>query len=161
MIASLATEWRRSCRRTSPRPASLRTRRQVTLRLCELLAGARADDAAVASGCPWRRRSRAAGEHLVGDDHVALAGLRVGEAQHALTPVDLRPGQVQDLVAAHAGEREQADRPGRLGVEVAGLAGGVFSQAAARLEVLALLGGQEALDGVLAEAADGREDDPA
>ena len=54
------------------------------------------------------------GEHrhdLVGDDDVALAGLRLRQVQRALPPVDHLPAQVPDLITAHASEGQQAHGP--------------------------------------------------
>ena len=92
------------------------------------------------------------GDHGVGDDDVSLAGLAVGEAQDAAVPVDLVPLEVADLAVAHAGQGEQADGPHGVGLDVAGLVWldrGGFGELG--LEALALVGGQEALDGSLLE----------
>ena len=120
----------------------------------EFVAGAGADDAAAFGVLFGHGDLAEEGDDLVGDDDVALAGLAVGEAEDAAVPVDLVPLEVADLAVAHAGEGEQADGPDGVGLNVAGLAGfdrGGLGELG--LEALALVGGEEALDGPLLEAS--------
>jgi len=90
--------------------------RQVEAR--QLPAGARVDDEALLAVAGAVVNLPEQGHDLRGHGDVALAGLRVGQVQAAVLPVDHGPGQVENLVAPQAGERQKLQGPDAHPVEV-------------------------------------------
>jgi hypothetical protein len=126
--------------------------RQVQAR--ELPPGARADHEAVLAVTRVVVDLAQQGHHVGGNRDAALAGLRVGEVQAAVLPVDHGPRQVADLVAPQARERQELQGPHTHPIEVP-LAARRDLQAAQQdlLHVAPLVGRQEALAGLHLEAA--------
>lgn len=119
----------------------------------EAAACAAADDVAGSEVIGVRLDLSEQGHDLRGDGDRALAGFGVGEVEDGVLPVDHRPLEADDLVLAQAGVGEQLQGPGAHRFDVAA-AGDAHAHALLEdgLEVVALLGGQEALDTAGAEA---------
>ena len=119
----------------------------------EAAAGAAADDVAGAEVAGVLLDLAEQGHDLRGDGDGALAGLGIGEVEDGVLPVDHWPLEAEDLVLAQAGVREQVQGPGAHRLDVAA-AGDAHAHALLEdgLQVVALLGGQEALDAAGAEA---------